>query len=186
MIAFGGCCLSIIEFSVLNYFVIYLKEQVLLAAVTAGFMLGVLDAGGLCGKFVCGFISDRLFRGKRKGVFLILIAIATIASAVIAFLRPGVPMWLIFACAAVFGFSAFGWVGIFFIMLGEQTGQKHVALVSGVVMAIHSLAIAGGTPLMGYLADRTHAWTWSWVYILSLGVISALLISFVREERRKM
>jgi sugar phosphate permease len=186
LLTLASCCLSITEFSVLNFFVIYLKEQVLLAVVTAGFMLGVLDVGGLCGKPLSGLISDRIFQGKRKETFIILAATATIVSAAIAFFTPATPRWLILACSAIFGFAAFGWAGIFFTMLGEQAGKDHIGVVNGVSVGLIVLAYAVGVPVFGHLADKTHTWVWSWVYAVGLGTIATVSIFFVREEMRKI
>jgi sugar phosphate permease len=186
LLTIASCCLSITEFSVLNYFVIYLKEHVLLAVVTAGFMLGVLDVGGLCGKPLSGLISDRIFQGRRKETFIILAATAAIVSAAIAFFTPGTPRWLIFVCSAIFGFAAFGWAGIFFTMLGEQAGKEHIGVVNGVSVGLIVLAYAVGVPVFGHLADRTHTWVWSWVYTVGLGTIATICIIFVREELRKI
>jgi sugar phosphate permease len=186
LLTISASLLAVIEFSVLNFFVIYLKEHILLPVVTAGFMLGVLDAAGICGKFFTGLISDRIFGGKRKQTFIALSIAATVVCAAIAFFTKSTPQWLIFACSAILGLAAFGWTGLFFTMIGEQTGKEHIGVVNGAAMGITVFAYACGVPIFGYLADKTHGWGWSWTYVVGIGVISTLCLFFVREERRKI
>lgn len=60
----AGMCLMVVEFSAVAYLVLYLKEALFFAGVTAGFFLAILEAGGAFGKPITGLISDRIFAGS--------------------------------------------------------------------------------------------------------------------------
>ncbi len=185
-VAIAGICLTINEFSVFNYYVLYLKEHLLLPVVTAGFFLGAVDVGGLFGKPITGIISDRLFGGRRKETFIILGAIATIFSVIIALLPVGTPKWALLVCSAVFGFAAVGWAGLFFTMLGEFGGKEHCGTVTGFGTAIAAASVIFGVPVFGLIADKTQGWMWSWVYAAGLGVIGTTALFFVREGKKRL
>ena len=182
----AAVCLTVNEFSVFNYYVMYLKEHLLVAVVPAGFLLGTIDAGGLCAKPIAGIISDRLFGGKRKGTFFLLALIATVLTIIIAVLPVGTPQWVLLICSAVFGFAGVGWAGICFTMIGEFAGREHVGVVTGITIAAMIIVSIFGVPMFGHIADKTHGWTWSWVYAAGLGAIATIIIPFIREERKRL
>jgi sugar phosphate permease len=181
-----GLGLSVNEFSLFSFYVLYLKEHMLLSVVAAGFVLGVVDTGGIFGKPVSGIISDRLFNGTRKEAFIILAATATIFTVVIALLPAGVPRWVLVVCSFVWGFAAVGWAGVWFTMSGEFGGKEHAGFVTGFTTAISTLAPVLGVPVFGYLADKTGTWMWSWVYAVAMAALATVLLFFVREERKAL
>ena len=66
----AAMCLMVVEFSAIAYFVLYLKETLFFGVVMAGFFLAILEAGGAFGKPLSGLISDRVFHGGRKKVYM--------------------------------------------------------------------------------------------------------------------
>jgi sugar phosphate permease len=174
------------EFMIFTYYVLYLKEHMLVPVVSAGFILGAVDLGGLFGKPVSGIISDRLFGGRRKETFILLAATATILTVVIALLPVGTPQWVLVVCSAVFGFAAVAWAGVFYTIAGEFGGREHCGIVTGFAVGMISLSVTFGVPLFGYLADKMHTWTWSWVYAAATAAIGTFILFFVREERKKL
>ena len=61
----------VVEFSAIAYLVLYLKEALFFAMVTAGFFLAILEAGGAFGEPITGLISDCIFRGIRSNGMVI-------------------------------------------------------------------------------------------------------------------
>jgi sugar phosphate permease len=184
LLGFAAVCLSINEFSLFNYYVLYLKEHLMVPVVAAGFALGAVDVGGLCGKPVSGVISDRFFDGRRKETFILLGATATVMTVVIALLPVGTPQWAIILCSVVFGFAAVGWAGICFTMIGEFGGREHSGILLGYCSWMILASLVVGVPMFGHIADRMHTWTWSLVYSASLGAIGTILLFFVNEKRK--
>ncbi len=186
LLSIAALALSVNEFSLFSYYVLYLKEHMLLSVVSAGFLLGAVDIGGLCGKPITGVISDRLFGGRRKETFIILAGTATVFMAVIALLPVGTPQWATLICSFIFGFSAVGWAAIWFTMAGEFGGKEYAGVVSGFSVAVATIGTVFGVPVFGYLSDKTGTWTWSWVYGVAMGAIATVLLLFVREERKAL
>lgn len=126
-----GVCLAVVEFSAIAYFVLYLNEALLISLVTAGFFLAVLEAGGAFGKPLSGLISDRIFGGSRKKVYLLICLSAFILCLAFAFLGQGTPSWLLLALSLILGFVAVGWGGLHLTLIGEFAGKESAGIVSG-------------------------------------------------------
>jgi hypothetical protein len=71
-------------------------------------------------------------------------------------------------------------------MIGEQAGKDHIGVVNGVSVALVVFFYSVGVPIFGYIADATHTWVWSWIYVVVLGAVATTLLCFVREEMRKI
>jgi sugar phosphate permease len=186
LLVIAATTLFITELGVLTYFVLYLKSYLLIPVVTAGFMLASLDIGGFFGKPITGIISDRVFGGKRKMTFIIMGGISVILAGVFAIMQTDTPRWLVVVCAVIFGFAAIGWSGLWHTMIGECAGKEHTAMVVGVGLAFVMGVTAFAVPIFGRLADITGSWTWSWIYLVVMGVIGTVSVCLVREEKRRL
>jgi sugar phosphate permease len=176
----------ITEMGVLTYFVLYLKGQLLVPVVAAGFLLGAIDAGGLFGKPLAGFVSDRFFHGKRKGTLVGVLGGTTLFAAVFALLPPGTPQWLILVCSFAFGLVAMAFGGVYYALLSEFVGREHAATAIGAATVVMMLCAMVGIPLFGHIADVTGSWTWSWIFLTSMSAVSTVAALFVREERKRL
>jgi ACS family hexuronate transporter-like MFS transporter len=174
------------EMGVLTYFVLYLKGQLLVPVVAAGFLLGAVDVGGLFGKPLAGFVSDRFFHGKRKGALVGILGGTTLFAAVFALLPAGTPQWLILVCSVAFGLVAMAFGGVYYAMLSEFVGREHAATAIGAASVVMMLCAMVGIPLFGHISDVTGSWTWSWIYLTSLSAVSTVAACFVREERKRL
>lgn len=186
LISMAGIALYIAEMGVLIYFVLFLKTQLLVPVVAAGFLLGAIDVGGFCGKPIAGIISDRLMGGKRKPTFILLGAISTIFTVGFALMSTGTPQWVILVCAVFFGFAAVGWGGIYFTMVAECAGKDNAATCLGASSLLLVIGNIIGVPLFGHISDVTGTWTWSWIYLIVMSVVGTAALFFVREEKRRL
>ncbi len=182
----AGMCLNAVEFSAMAYFVLYLKEALLIAVVTAGFFLAFLEAGGVFGKPITGLISDRLFHGGRKKVFIVLCCIAFAMGMILFFLPQGTPSWLIILISLIFGFGAIGWGGLNLTLIGEFAGRELAGTVTGMSVVFLMLANMAGPPIFGYIVDTTGSYRMAWLFLAILAILAATLLLFVREEKRRI
>ncbi|MGO9620455.1 MAG: MFS transporter [Desulfobaccales bacterium] len=186
-IIIGACALYTVEFSVMTYFVLYLKGHLMIPVITAGFLLGFIDIGGFFGKPIAGYISDHYLGGRRKPTFILLGIIIIVFTAVFALLPASTPKWVFIPCTFLFGFAAVGGaMSIYSVMISEFSGKDNAAkgYAAGMVFLIISQIV--GVPIFGYLSDITHSWTWSWIYLIALAIIGTSVTFFVREERRRL
>ncbi|MFH0769538.1 MAG: MFS transporter [Chloroflexota bacterium] len=182
----AGMCLNAVEFSAMAYFVLYLKESLFIAVVTAGFLLAFLETGGVFGKPISGFISDRIFHGRRKKVFIVLCVIAFAMGMILFVLPQGTPSWLIIPISLVFGFGAIGWGGLNLTLIGEFAGRELAGTVTGMAVVFLMLANMAGPPIFGYIVDSTGSYRMAWLFLAILAALAAVFLLFVREEKRRL
>jgi sugar phosphate permease len=182
----AGVCFLTVEFSVILYFILYLKDVFLFSVVAAGFFLALLESGGAFGKPITGLLSDRLFSGSRKRVFILMCCIGFATCMLFAHLRQGTPSWILASLCVICGFVCIGWGGLFFTLIGEFAGRELAGTATGLTTALLLLANMGGPPLFGYIADTTGSFRIAWYYLASLSLIAATFLAFVHEEKREV
>jgi len=185
-ISLAGMCINAVEFSVAAYFVLYLQEFLLFTVVIAGLFLALLQSGGAFGKPVSGFISDRLFSGRRKTIYFLLCGIAGVVCLVWSFLGQGSSSWLVGILAVIAGFSAIGWAGVHLTMVGEIAGKELAGEAVGTSTVFLMVGSIVGPPVFGYIIDTTGSYAMAWQFLAVLGIISVVFLFFVREKRGRM
>src|SRR5512145_1009722 len=113
-----GFLLSVAQSALLAYLALYATESFALSAIAAGWLLALTQAGGAASRLLLGFVSDRLFGGRRRPGVIITALTATLAFGVFA-LGEALPLPLVAALAPVVGAAAFGWVGLYFALVAE-------------------------------------------------------------------
>ena len=182
----AAMCLVVVEFAAMAYFVLYLKETLLFAVVTAGFFLAVLESGGVFGRPITGLISDRLFHGGRKKVYILMCLGAFVACVAFAFLPQGSPSWVIIPICLLLGFTGIGWGGLHLTLVGEFAGRELAGTVIGVSTVFVMIANIAGVPVFGYILDTTGSYRIAWQFLAVMAILAAVLLLFVREERRRI
>ncbi|MFC2022442.1 MFS transporter [Chloroflexota bacterium] len=186
LVVVGGTCMVLVEFSVLGYFVLYLKEVMLFTVVTAGFLLAILDAGGAFGRPIAGLISDRLFHGSRKGVLILMWCMALVMCVIFAFLPQGSPLWLIVPLGLVFGFGGISFGALHLTLAGEFAGKELVGTVTGITAAFALIGGMAGPPVFGYIVDTTGSYKSAWQFLAIMALLAVVLLFFVREGKKKI
>jgi predicted MFS family arabinose efflux permease len=179
----GGLCMlyAAVQLSASAYLVLFLTEAGLLPVVVAGTFLTICALTGVFGRIFWGFVSDRVFGGRRKITLSITGLVTAIMSLLIALLFGMVPLWLLYIMVAIFGLSAFGWPSVFITFLAELGGEQQAATAVGLGLSISNLGIALGPPIFGYIVDVTQSYVHAWsIFGISIG-IGALLILKIRE-----
>ncbi len=182
----AGMCLMAIEFSAIAHFVLYLKETLLFTAVTAGFFLALMEGGGFFGKPINGLISDRLFHGGRKRALILICCLMFVICMIFAFLGQGSPSGLIIPLCLILGFIAIGWGGLQLTLISEFADKEQAGLVIGVSTTFLMMGNIAGPPAFGYIVDITGSYQIAWQSLAILAILSAALLLFVREEKRRI
>ena len=181
LLAAGGLSLGVVEFSALAYMVLYLHEGLGFTVVAAGGMLAVCEAAGAFGKPIVGLISDRVFRGRRKPMLMILalgsLAVC-VALSVFTYDLSGATMW---AALLVFGVAAIGWAGLYATVAGEIGGAHRAGLAAGFCSAMTNIGIMVGPPLFGYLIDRSGSYRPSFILMAAVSAVAVVSWTLVRE-----
>ncbi len=184
ILAFAGYFVSVIEYSSMTNMVLYLNEGLKYSLLAAAGMLAVAQAAGGIGKPLSGIVSDRLFGRRRKPVFLIMAGISGLACLMLGTgtIHQGWPIYLWFV---LIGATALGFGAIFITLAGEMAGPESAGLASGFAGMMLSLGGLSGPPVFGYIVDKTGSFQFAWLVMAACGIISAILVLMVREQKSK-
>ena len=69
---------------------------------------------------------------------------------------------------------------------GEIAGKELAGIVSGISTIIVMIGIIAGPPVFGYIIDKTASYQAGWQLLAILAAVAAVLLLFVREERRRI
>lgn len=148
----AGCSFvfSISQLSLTTYLVTYLTDTLAYGLVAAGFVLSVSQFGGIAGRILWGYVSDRGFGARRT--LLLLAALMVAMALATAALQPEMPKLLVLAILVLFGASAIGWNGVYLAEVARQAPAGQAGLATGGTLAITFLGVVLGPPLFGALS----------------------------------
>jgi len=173
------------QLSLITYVPLYLKDAMGFSPYWASQALALTQAGAMIGRVGWGIASDRLFDGRRK---IVLILIGLLSAALIAFLSfmtQRSSVYLLLATLFLAGICLVGYQGVSYALIGELAGKAKTGTALGMMITINAAAATLGTPLFGYIVDRTGSYAIAWqalAGILGLGIVA--LVTLLREPRR--
>ena len=185
LVAAAGFCFTWVEIAVIAHLVLYLTEALLFGVVTAGALLALTQAAGAIARPGSGLLSDRVFGGRRKPVFMLMAGTASAMCFVVGLFGPHLS-WTIYPVLCLLGMGGIGFGGIFLTLVSEFGGRGGAGKAAGLGSTV---CLAGGTlgpPIFGTIVDQSGSYTWAW---LSMGFLVSLCIVFmffVRETKRKI
>ena len=185
LLAFCGMCLTWVEMSMIAHLVLYLKEVLLFGVVAAGGLLAMTEAAGAIARPGSGLLSDRVFGGKRKEVFMLMAGAASAMCFIVGVFGTDLS-WALYPGLFILGIAGIGFGGIFLTLVSEFGGRPGAGKAVGLAGI---LAMAGGTvgpPAFGYIVDRFNSYTLAWSSLGAMAAICVLLLFFIREEKRKI
>lgn len=185
LLALANVFVYALRYGILNWTPVYLSQErgASLGGGIAGF--SVFELAGIAGTVLCGWLSDRVFRGNRSltGIaFMLAVAVMT----AVYWLKPtDAPLWMSLVTVATIGGLIYGPV----MLIGLQALDMSPRHVAGTA--------AGYTGLFGYVLGATLAstgiglmidrWGWDVTFGFLIGcclVTVALLVAVNRDEKR--
>jgi ACS family D-galactonate transporter-like MFS transporter len=185
LLACCGLCLAWVEMTVIAHIVLYLTEVLLFGVVAAGGFLAMTEAAGAIARPISGFLSDRVFGGNRKQVFMLMAGMASAMCFVVGVFGADLS-WGLYPCLFIFGMGGIGFGGIYLTLLSEFGGRRGAGKAVGLSGIITLLGAALGPTFFGYLVDTFGSYKLAW---LSLGFVASfpvLILLFVREHKRRI
>lgn len=176
-----------LRYGVLNWIPVYLGDFSD-ANIKDGILgFAIFELAGIVGTLLCGWISDKVFKGWRSGAGIVFLIGVGVALVIYWQLPTTAPLWLFYLLIAIIGGLIYGPV----MLIGLQAIDMSPSHVAGTA--------AGFTGLFGYLLGATLASTGVGVLIHNFGwdvtygvlvVIVVLAVVFMmivgRDERQLM
>lgn len=176
-----------LRYGVLNWIPVYLTNEIHGTNIKYGMLgLAIYELAGIIGTLLCGWLSDKVFKGWRSGAGLVFLAGVGIALAIYWALPATAPIGWFYLLIAVIGGLIYGPV----MLIGLQAIDLSPRHVAGTA--------AGFTGLFGYLLGASLASTgvgvlieyygWNVAYGCLLGVVvlALILMSIIGKQERKL
>ncbi|WP_054951965.1 MFS transporter [Flaviflexus massiliensis] len=177
-----------LRYGVLNWIPIYLTNQIHAANITDGIIgFAIYELAGIVGTLLCGWMSDKVFKGWRSGAGLVFILGVGIALVFYWQIPASAPLWIFYVLIAIIGGLIYGPV----MLIGLMAIDMSPTNIAGTA--------AGFTGLFGYLLGASLASTgvgllvkhfgWDVTFACLVGVVLlALVFMWVlgRDERKMM
>ncbi len=134
------------------------------------------------GTILCGWLSDRWFKGRRAPMTMIFMA-ATLVAVVVYALNLHGPLWIDYAALFAIGFLIYGpimMIGLHSLDLVPKKAAGTAAGLTGLFGYVFGSAIAGTG--VGWIADR---WDWSGVFITMIAccLLTIFFVSLTLRHR---
>jgi len=181
LLSIAGAFCALVQTSLFTYTILYLKDARGFDLIRAALCLTLMNGGGILGRILWGFLSDRLFRGSRKIVLQFLVALIFLITIVLGLDLALPPLILIFVLFAL-GVSAIGWNGVYHAFIGEMSGKESAGKATGLAMAIVFMGGVVGPFLFGKIVDASHSYQAAW-FLLSAAMAGAFIVYSMIEER---
>ena len=185
LIACCGFCMTWIEMALIAHLVLYLTEVLLFGVVAAGGLLAMTEVAGAVARPGGGLLSDRVFGGNRKTVFILMAGTTSIMCSAVAFLGPYLS-WLLYPALLLLGLGSISFGGVWLTLLSEFGGRLGAGKAVGLGGMITIAGGALGPPFFGFIVDTTHSYRWAWLSLAFGGALCLMLLLFVKESKRKI
>jgi len=92
---------------------------------------------------------------------------------------------LLLAIILLLGFCIVGYQGVSYALIGELAGTTRTGVAMGLMITINAAAATLGTPMFGYIVDRTGSYAMAWKVLAgSIGLGCVGMMVFLKEPRR--
>lgn len=178
--AYGfGFLMAGIQVAVFIFLAVYLVDARGFEATRAGSALALLLVGGLVGRPVWGWISDRLYHDRVR-----VLQLTALLSATFLVTLPLVDDRVLFAILLGIGLCSVGWNGVYLAMITEAVPPAIIGSTTGIALLLVHLGAVVLPPIVGLIVATAGNWTISWslcaaVSLLSVGVLQVARVNVV-------
>jgi MFS family permease len=169
----------------ITYLPLYLKDAMGFSAYWSSLALALTQGGAMIGRVGWGVVSDRLFSGRRKVVLLLIGSLSALLVTALSFLSHESSYYVLLPILFLAGVCLVGYQGVSYALIGEIAGKARTGAGLGMMITINAACATLGTPLFGYIVDRTGSYPVGWRVVaatLAVGVFG--LATLIREPLR--
>jgi sugar phosphate permease len=185
LVAFCGLCLAWVEFTIIGHLVLYLTEALLFPVVVAGGLLAMTEAAGAISRPGGGLLSDRVFGGSRKPIFLLMAGTAS-AMCLLLGLFGSRLSWALYPVLFLLGLGGIGFGGIFLTLISEFGGRYGAGKAAGLGGTVSMGGIILGPVVFGHIVDTSDSYELAWLSSAFIAALCIVLLLFVKEEKKKV
>ena len=169
----------------ITYVPLYLKDAMNFSPYWASQALALTQGGAVIGRIGWGVASDRLFGGRRKIVLILIGVLSALLILGLSFISLQSFSYLLLPILFLSGICLVGYQGVSYALIGEMAGKAKTGVALGMMITVNAGCATLGTPLFGYIVDRTGSYAIAWqtlAAILALGIVG--LSTLLKEPRQ--
>ena len=161
-IAIANAFIYFVRYGVVNWIPTYLETAKGFSFKQSSLGWSLYEWAAIPGTIACGWVSDKVFKGRRAPANILFMAL-TLGAVVVYWLNMHGPLWIDYAALIAIGFLIYGpimIVGLHALDLVPKKAAGTAAGFTGFFGYVFGSAIAGTG--VGWIADR---WGWNGVFI---------------------
>ena len=171
-VCIGNMFLYIVRMGVFNWAPTFLQEMKGSTLMTSGWQTAGFEIAGLCGGVCAGWVSDRIFQGRR-GPVSFLYMIALVGALFYFWYIPAGYIWLDASAMMAVGFMVYGPQVLVGVAAADFASKKAVGMATGLTGTFGYIGAAISGYGVGVIADH-----WGWGGGFLFFIVSALLGAF--------
>ncbi|PQJ89403.1 glycerol-3-phosphate transporter [Aliivibrio sifiae] len=176
-IAIANAFVYLIRYGVLDWAPVYLKEAKDFTVDKSSWAYFLYEWAGIPGTLLCGWISDKVFKGRRAPAGILFMALVTIAVLVYWFNPAGNPTIDMIALVAI-GFLIYGPVMLIGLYALELVPKKAAGTAAGLTGLFGYLGGAvTANIILGYTVDH-FGWDGGFMILVASCVLSIICLSY--------
>jgi len=182
-IAFANAFIYLVRYGVLDWAPTYLKEAKGFSLNETSWAYFLYEWAGIPGTLLCGWISDRIFKGRRAPATIIYMILVTIAVVVYWKNPPGHPMIDNIALISI-GFLIYGPVMLIGVHAMDLVPKKAAGTAAGLTGLFgYLVGASSANAAMGYVVD-SYGWNGGFI-MLFISCILAILFTGLTWNKEK-
>ncbi|MBI4205271.1 MAG: MFS transporter [Betaproteobacteria bacterium] len=183
-LAMASFFLSFVQLCLGAFAVTMLVNEAGYSLVTAGIMLSLVQASGVAGRILWGWLGDLTRDGL--GVLAKVSMIMTVCCVLIPFITPATPALLTALIFMIFGATAVGWNGVFMAEIARCSprGLVSVATSGAMVWNFAGILIGPATFATVYALVGSYAWTYGLLALVAAMGCALLLLGGTAARRK--
>ncbi|MFI5285012.1 MAG: MFS transporter [Candidatus Dormibacteria bacterium] len=180
-IGLAAIFLTLGQFVLVSYIALYLFETWHMSLAEASWFLVAANAGGVAGRLFWGTISDRLFKGRRRGPLILVSLLGAAGFVILGWIPVSTPVILLLVIVFALGATIIGWNGVYITLLSEIAPPDKRGRSVAYGMAIAQVGIFGGPFAFGVLVDLSGSYRIAWTAVAITLLVAALLLRQIAE-----
>jgi MFS family permease len=161
-----------VQVSLTGFLATYLVSDVHLSLVLAGTVLSITHASGAAGRLTWGWFADRV----RSGAAALMVngSLAAVGALLTAAMAPRWPIAAVIAAAALFGFCAVGWNGVYMALISRFSPPGSIGYAVGGSLIMTYAGVIVVPPALAALHNRLE-----WSYGMGFALLSMVTLAGV-------
>jgi sugar phosphate permease len=171
--------------ALITYVPLYLKDAMGFSPYWASQALALTQGGAMIGRVGWGVVSDRVFGGRRKVVLILIGAFSVIGFVALSFMDGNSSYVVLMSILFLAGVSIVGYQGVSYALIGEISGKAKTGTGLGMMITINAGAATLGTPLFGYIVDRTGSYPIAWQMLAAAITVGMVAMATLLKEPQR-